>query len=114
MRFLSPSSAMHGVEMSGVARYLAENRNRAFMHWDAIAYPRSVFESAYAYFFFFFFSFSFPRMEKCSGTRVLCISKRREHGLKIATAIPLYVCLPLAHAPISSAVFVKRQSAWTP
>lgn len=42
IRFLSPSSAMHGVEMEGVARYLAENRNRAFMHWDAIAYPRSV------------------------------------------------------------------------
>lgn len=40
IRFLSPSSAMHGVEMEGVARYLAENRNRAFMHWDAIAYPR--------------------------------------------------------------------------
>ncbi|CAM9259884.1 unnamed protein product [Pylaiella littoralis] len=40
VRFLSASSAMHGVEISGVARYLAENRNRAFMHWDAIAYPR--------------------------------------------------------------------------
>eukprot|EP00752_Nemacystus_decipiens_P003796 g3492.t2 len=40
VRFLSPSSAMHGVEIAGVARYLAENRNRAFMHWDAIAYPR--------------------------------------------------------------------------
>eukprot|EP00903_Cladosiphon_okamuranus_P017509 g16127.t1 len=40
VRFLSPSSAMYGVEMAGVARYLAENRNRAFMHWDAIAYPR--------------------------------------------------------------------------
>lgn len=34
---------MYGVEMAGVARYLAENRNRAFMHWDAIAYPRSGF-----------------------------------------------------------------------
>lgn len=42
MRFLSPSSAMYAVDMAGVARYLAENRNRAFMHWDAIAYPRSV------------------------------------------------------------------------
>lgn len=42
VRFLSASSAMHGVEISGVARYLAENRNRAFMHWDAISYPRSV------------------------------------------------------------------------
>ncbi|CAM9976453.1 unnamed protein product [Scytosiphon promiscuus] len=40
VRFLSPSSAMYGIEMAGVARYLAENRNRAFMHWDAIAYPR--------------------------------------------------------------------------
>ncbi|CAM9154066.1 unnamed protein product [Ascophyllum nodosum] len=40
IRFLSPSSAMYGVEMEGVARYLGENRNRALMHWDAIAYPR--------------------------------------------------------------------------
>ncbi|CBJ28812.1 conserved unknown protein [Ectocarpus siliculosus] len=40
IRFLAPSSAMHGVEMSGVARYLAENRNRAFMHWNTMAFPR--------------------------------------------------------------------------
>lgn len=41
IRFLSPSAVMYGVEMDGVARYLAEKRNRVFMNWEAMVFPRS-------------------------------------------------------------------------